>query len=117
VSGERLRIIAADDEPDMREWFAVVLSRFGHEVVAVVGTGRELIAACRAHAPDLVVTDVKMPDMDGLDALAAVSPPRAVVLSGDQDARTRARARRLGVRFLLKPVRGAELAAAIADSA
>jgi response regulator NasT len=40
----------------------------GHEVVAVANTGRELVEKCRACRPDLVITDVKMPDIDGLDA-------------------------------------------------
>ncbi len=109
----QLRIVAADDERDTREWFGAILPRLGHEVLAVVGTGAELIAACKRHRPDLVLTDVRMPDMDGLDALAAVSPVRAIVLSGYQDAATKERVHALGAFFLPKPVRGDQLQAAI----
>jgi CheY-like chemotaxis protein len=43
-----LRIAAADDEPDVRDYFRWLLPRLGHQVVAVAQTGRELIEQCRA---------------------------------------------------------------------
>ena len=63
-----LRIVVADDEPDMRDYFKKILPRLGHQVVAAAETGRELVEQCRALHPDLVITDIKMPDMDGIDA-------------------------------------------------
>ena len=69
-----LRIAVADDEPDMRDYFRTILPRLGHEVVAVAETGRELVEQCRATRPDLVITDIKMPDMDGIDAAVADLP-------------------------------------------
>ena len=66
-----LRILVADDEPDMRDYFRKVLPRLGHTVVAAAETGAELIAQCRTHRPDLVITDIKMPELDGIDAATA----------------------------------------------
>src|SRR5437588_488340 len=43
-----LRIVVADDEPDMREYFQKCLTRLGHQVVAVVDNGKELVERCRA---------------------------------------------------------------------
>ncbi len=65
-----LRIIAADDELLIREYYQQALPALGHEVVAIVDTGAELIEKCRSLTPDLVITDIKMPDMDGINAAA-----------------------------------------------
>src|SRR6516225_9432907 len=63
-----LRIVVADDEPDMREYFLKILPRIGHKVVGAARDGKELVALCQEHHPDLVITDIKMPNMDGIDA-------------------------------------------------
>jgi CheY-like chemotaxis protein len=60
-----LRIAVADDEPDVRDYFRVMLPRLGHKVVAVAANGRELVEFCRQHKPDLIIADVRMPEMDG----------------------------------------------------
>lgn len=75
---QSLRIAVADDEPDMRDYFQKSLSRLGHKVVVVAQNGRELVEQCRAAKPDLVITDIKMPDMDGIDAAAAIYKDRPV---------------------------------------
>src|SRR5262245_38981677 len=64
-----LRIAVADDEPDVRDYFRVILPRLGHKVVAAAANGRELVAACLELHPDLVIADVRMPEMDGDQAL------------------------------------------------
>ncbi|WP_327177147.1 response regulator transcription factor [Streptomyces sp. NBC_01335] len=61
TEGESLRVVLAEDSVLLREGLVGVLTRFGHEVVAAVGTAGELAAAVAAHAPDIVVTDVRMP--------------------------------------------------------
>ena len=61
-----LRIAVADDELDMREFFQRMLSRNGHQVVSVAENGRQLVEQCRELQPDLVITDIKMPDLDGI---------------------------------------------------
>lgn len=51
----------AEDSVLLREGLIGLLSRFGHEVVAAVGDADALVAAVEEHAPDIVVTDVRMP--------------------------------------------------------
>ena len=65
---QALRIAVADDEPDMQDYFRTILPALGHEVVAVAGSGQELVERCRSARSDLVITDIEMPDMDGIDA-------------------------------------------------
>jgi two-component system, response regulator PdtaR len=64
-----LRIAVADDEPVVREYFCTMLPLLGHQVVAVAQNGRELVDACCTGRPDLIIADVRMPDMDGDEAL------------------------------------------------
>jgi two-component system, response regulator PdtaR len=73
-----LRIAVADDEPDMRDYFSRILPRLGHTVVGVAENGVELIALCEATEPDLVVTDLRMPEMGGVEASAAIIARRSV---------------------------------------
>jgi AmiR/NasT family two-component response regulator len=79
-----LKIVVADDERDVREFLDQVLQRQGHEV-SCVETGRQLVEQCRQTPADLVVTDIKMPDMDGLEAARLINrdrPTPVVVVSG-----------------------------------
>lgn len=68
-----LRVMVADDQTLVRRGFAMVL---GHapdiEVVAEAGTGLEAIAAARAHKPDVILMDIRMPELDGLEATARI---------------------------------------------
>ncbi|MGW7238868.1 response regulator transcription factor [Streptomyces sp. NPDC054804] len=56
-----LRVVLAEDSVLLREGIVGLLSRCGHEVVAAVGDAEALVAAVAEHAPDVVVTDVRMP--------------------------------------------------------
>lgn len=79
-----LRIAVADDEPDVREYFRRMLPRLGHEVVATAATGRELVELCRQQNPDLIIADLRMPDLDGDDAIqeiCAVRPTPFILVS------------------------------------
>ncbi|MEX2027765.1 MAG: response regulator, partial [Pirellulaceae bacterium] len=58
-----LRIAIADDEIDMRDYLARILPRMGHKVVSAAATGQELIEHCRQFHPDLVITDIRMPEL------------------------------------------------------
>ena len=60
-----MRIAVADDEPDVRDYFRRMLPRLGHDVVGGAANGRELVELCREHKPDLIIADVRMPEMDG----------------------------------------------------
>lgn len=63
-----LRIVVADDEPLLVEEIGVYLAEMGHSLIATAATGQELLRLCVEHLPDLVITDILMPDMDGLEA-------------------------------------------------
>jgi response regulator NasT len=108
-----LRIAVADDERDMRQFFEELLPRLGHEVVAVAGNGQELVERCRSTRPDLVITDIKMPDLDGIDAAAAVNREKLVpviLLTGHHDTQLVARAgAEYVMAYLIKPVKPVEL--------
>jgi response regulator NasT len=67
-----LRIAVAEDEPDVREYFQRMLPRMGHEVVATAANGRELVELCRETNPDLIIADVRMPDLDGDEAIQEI---------------------------------------------
>ncbi|GGQ06686.1 DNA-binding response regulator [Streptomyces mutabilis] len=56
-----LRVVLAEDSVLLRDGLTSLLARFGHEVVASVGDAEALVAAVAEHAPDVVVTDVRMP--------------------------------------------------------
>ena len=113
-----LRIVVADDEPDMRDYFKKCLSRLGHQVIAVAENGRELVEHCQALQPDLVVTDIKMPEVDGIDAatqIYRVRPIPVILVSAYHEPELIARAEAdhiLG--YLVKPIKQADLVPAIA---
>jgi len=112
-----LRVAVADDEPDMLLFFREVLPHFGHEVVAEAATGRELVERCRGTRPDLLITDVKMPDMDGIEAAAEVNrdrrvPTILVTAPPDPDVLTKAGADPV-MASLAKPVKPVDLQAAV----
>ncbi|MFD9234179.1 LuxR C-terminal-related transcriptional regulator [[Kitasatospora] papulosa] len=80
-----LRVMLAEDSVLLREGLVGLLERFGHQVVAAVGTAGELTAAVAEHTPDVVVTDVRMPpgfSDEGLRAAVALreTRPRLPVL-------------------------------------
>jgi DNA-binding response OmpR family regulator len=65
------RIVIADDDADIRELVVFKLRHGGHEVVPV-GDGAAAVEACRNEKPDLVILDVMMPGMSGLEAARAL---------------------------------------------
>jgi response regulator NasT len=110
---EPIRIAVADDEPDMRDYFRKILPRLGYAVTFVAQNGRELLDHCRTHHPDLVITDIKMPDMDGIDAAVAIyqdRPTPVILVSAfhDPDLIKRAKADHI-MAYLVKPIKQADL--------
>ena len=102
------RIIAADDDPDIQGYYAKMLKNLGHQVVAVVGPARAGGANATALAPDLIITDIKSPDMEGIEASLKIyeeKPYPIVLVSGVHDPKTfdKAMAEQI-VSYLLKPV-------------
>jgi DNA-binding NarL/FixJ family response regulator len=81
-----VRVVVIDDTIDIRELLRVALSRSGMEVVGEAGDGREGIDVVREERPDLVMLDLAMPVMDGVEALPhireIVPDARIIVLTG-----------------------------------
>jgi response regulator NasT len=113
-----LRISVADDELEMRDFFEKVLPRFGHQVVSVAENGTQLIEHCRDLKPDLVITDIKMPEMDGIEASIQICRERTVpviLVSAYHDPALIERAEADHVQaYLVKPIGIADLPPAIA---
>ena len=109
------RILVADDSVDVAESVGMLLELRGHQVY-LAHTGRDAIAASRAHQPDVVLLDIGLPDMSGFDvarlireAPLPVAPVLVAVTGYGRDA-DRQRAREAGIDHLLtKPVEPATL--------
>jgi response regulator NasT len=115
---ENLRIAVADDEPDMRDYLERMLPRMGHQVVSVAENGRQLVEHCAAIKPDLVITDINMPELDGIAAAEEIfrkSPVPVILVSGyhDRELIERAEADHIQA-YLVKPIKKADLEPAIA---
>lgn len=112
-----LRIAIADDEPRMRDYLAQILQRLGHEVVSAAMSGRELIDHCLSFHPELIITDIKMPDMDGIDATTEIYKHEAIpviLVSAFHDPELIHRATRNHIlAYLVKPIKDTDLQPAI----
>lgn len=86
-----MRIVLADDQPLIRNGIASLLQARGYEVVGEAGNGQEALSVVRRTHPDLVLMDLRMPVMEGLEAtrlLKAEFPHiRVVILTVSDDER------------------------------
>ena len=114
---ERTRVIIADDEALIRMDLREMLTNLGYLVVGEVADGRSAVNQARELRPDVVVMDIKMPDMDGIEAAQILTEERlapTVLLSAYGQRELVERAREAGVvAYLVKPYREEELAPAI----
>lgn len=112
-----LRIAVADDEAEMRLFFRELLPHLGHHLVAEAATGKELVERCRDARPDLVITDILMPDGDGIQAVAQVNREASIpviLVTGHHDTDVFAQAEANYIMaYLAKPVKPVDLQAAV----
>jgi len=110
IAEKTIRLLLVDDHPVVREGLASILGlQPGLSVVAQAGNGREAVALYAKHKPDVVLMDLRMPEMDGLEATMAIrqnDPAAKIILlttfDGDEDI---FRGLRAGARaYLLKDV-------------
>ncbi len=103
-----LKIVIADDEAVIRMDLKEILQEAGHQVVGETANGRRAVAIVRDMRPDLVILDVKMPDMDGIEAARMIDADHlapVLLLTAFDDAELIRRATDAGVlAYLVKPV-------------
>src|SRR5437762_3105770 len=116
----RPRILIADDHPVLAEGLRGRLEP-EFEVVDVVADGRELLSAARRHRPDVIVTDVTMPSLNGIEAAAQLRDAgitaKVVFLTMHRDVAYARRAMEAGASgFVLKHSVSSELVTAIREA-
>jgi AmiR/NasT family two-component response regulator len=114
---KRLRIFIADDESIIRIDLREMLSEMGHEVVGEATTGKEALWKIMELDPDLVFLDIKMPSMDGLEALSKINEQKlypVIILTAFSEKDLIEKAVKLGAKaYIVKPFRSAVLEPAI----
>jgi two-component system NarL family response regulator len=114
-----VKILIADDHPVVREGLVALINRRPDMVVvAEASNGREAVAEFLLHRPDVALIDLRMPEMDGVDAIMAIREKapsaRAIVLTTYDDGEDIQRALRAGAKaYLLKDAPREELLACI----
>lgn len=114
------RIVLAEDQALVREGFRRILEGAGHEVVGLVGDGLSVAAAVDQHAPDVLLLDLGLPGLHGLDVLRDVTRraavTRVIIVSGDGRDDFVVKAFKLGAAgYVLKGSDVPELLAAIQE--
>lgn len=116
-----MRVLVVDDEAPARDRLRALLAEIGgHEVVGEAGDGRRALAAIAECSPEVVLLDIRMPGMDGLEAarhLARVPDAPAVIFATAHDEHAMEAFDAQAVAYLLKPVRREKLAAALERAA
>ncbi|MBC7309723.1 MAG: response regulator transcription factor [Tetrasphaera sp.] len=113
-----IRVVIVDDQELLREGFRLILERAGMEVVGEAGDGLEAIEVCRATTPEVVLMDVRMPRLDGIEAtrriVAAQPGVRVMALTTfDLDEYVYGAVRAGASGFLLKDVSPRDLVHAV----
>ena len=110
-----VRVVVADDQPLLRAGFKAVLEATGSiRVVAEAGTGLEAVAAAERHDPDVVLMDIRMPELDGIEATRRLPRHKVLVLTTFGVDELIVEALRAGASgYLLKDAPAADLVAAV----
>jgi DNA-binding NarL/FixJ family response regulator len=118
---QRVRVLIADDEPLFVETIEALLAEDGRvEVVGTAGDGQEAVKLARSLEPDVILMDISMPTLDGIEAAreirAHLPDTRILVLTGSSISADIDRSRQAGVAaFLTKDRLGTQLLDAIID--
>ncbi|MEA3346045.1 MAG: response regulator [Chloroflexota bacterium] len=114
---ERTRVIIADDESIIRMDVREMLTNLGYLVVGEVGDGRSAVNLARELKPDIVVMDIKMPNMDGIEAAKILTEEKiapVLLLTAYSQRELVERAKEAGVAgYIVKPFQESDLAPAI----
>ncbi|MBI1877791.1 MAG: response regulator [Chloroflexi bacterium] len=114
---ERTRVVIADDESIVRTDLKEMLITLNYLVVGEVGDGQSAVNLARELKPDVILMDIKMPDMDGIEAAKILTEEQiapVVLLTAYSQKDLVDRAREAGVvGYLVKPFREADLLPAI----
>jgi len=111
-------VLVVDDSPEIRRYLRTLLEMNAYRV-ETVSSGREALQSLRqGYAPEVVVLDVQMPGMDGLETLRRLQmlrpAPKVIMCSGEDDPQKIHEALSLGAHaYLLKPIKHLYLSAAI----
>lgn len=111
-----MRIVVCDDEPLARERLARIVQESGHQVVAQATTGAEAIVAVKTQQPDIILLDIRMPEMDGVrcaQALNEIEHPPAIIFVTAYDHYAIAALKANAIGYLLKPANKDELLEAL----
>jgi AmiR/NasT family two-component response regulator len=112
-----VRIVLADDESIIRLDLKEMLTSLRYVVVGEAGDGRSAVSLARELRPDLVIMDIKMPDLDGIDAARILTEERiapVLLLTAYSQQALVERATQAGVvGYIVKPFRASDLAPAI----
>ena len=107
-----MRIVVCDDEPLARERLVRIVRESGHEVVAQATTGAEAIVAVKTEQPDVILLDIRMPEMDGVrcaQLLNELEHPPAIIFVTAYDHYAIAAFKANAIGYLLKPANKDEL--------
>jgi response regulator NasT len=114
---ESLRVLVADDESIIRLDLRETLQKMGHEVIGEAGDGKKAVELARQLKPDLVILDIKMPEMDGIDAAKLLSTEKiapVLLLTAYSQVDLVQRAQEAGVfGYVVKPFKESDLLPAI----
>lgn len=113
MNDRKLRIVIADDEPIIRLDLKKMLEDCGYEVVGEAGDGAKAVELARALKPDVAILDIRMPEMDGIDAARIITEEKiapVLLLTAYSQIDLVHRAKEAGVySYLVKPFKEADL--------